>query len=115
MPTNNVSPKDRFKIDTYIIENSVDRTQKHPYDKIAKEFNVATEYVRGRYRFLAKKGKITGTATAQTTQQPENTETPQVENWSEGYRRFKETESGTADLTFVTGKRIKTKEDAIEA
>lgn len=114
MPNSNVSPQDRLKIDAYIISNSIDRTKKNPYDKIAKEFNVSTEYVRNRYRALVRKGNITSTAPAEAPESISRPETMPDEQWQEGYRKFKRTESGAADLTFVTGRRIQTEEDIIE-
>lgn len=88
----------RSKIDTYLKENPIERGKAGCYAEVAKRFKVDSEYIRDRYRKLAKKGSVTPVSKKVLD------------------RAFKVNEkTGEADLTQIVNKRIKTLEDLIEA
>lgn len=98
--------KIRQKVDKYLSENDIDRTEKDCYKKISQKLgNVSADYVRTRHRSLRRKEK--------NKEFVEDVSVAVAERLQEGYRKFKNGEHG-GDLEFITKKRIKTKEDLIE-
>jgi hypothetical protein len=108
MPNQTFRPKEFVeKVDKYLIENPIDRSQSHCYDAAAKHFATDVEYIRSRWKWLRGKGKVTDPGIAETIADAV------VKKMGKGYRDFKENANGTADLDIITDKRIRTKEDAI--
>jgi hypothetical protein len=105
--SNVVSEQLRKEIDTYLINNPVDRNQDHPYAPVALKFGVEPEYVRIRFRELRRKGSIVSKEAVENIVE-------KVANKLEK-SHYKELENGDASFEVVTPIRIKSKEEAIKA
>lgn len=107
--SNPVSEQLRKEIDTYLINNPVDRNQDHPYAPVALKFGVEPEYIRIRFRELRRKGSIV------SPEAVDNIVTKVAEKLEIQKGKFSVKENGTAEVNLVTPKRIKTEKDLIEA
>lgn len=92
------------QIREYLISHPIDIGFAGCYDEIAKKFGVTSEIIRNKYKRLRKKGLIKSNpiSSDSRSQQPDSS-------------FFENVKAGTADVTFITKKRIKTLEDLLEA
>ena len=95
-------------ISDYLLENGVDRSKPNCYTPIAKKFGVESEYIRQIYKRLRKKGLV-----------DDNTVHKQFEDVTLGTKKLERSyqeniKAGSADVTTVTDKHIKTLQDLID-
>jgi hypothetical protein len=93
----------REKINKYLIGNNIERGKPNCYGDVAKRFKVKPEQIRRLYRTLREKGMIAG----------DPVDTGITKRTSK--RQFKENvKTGSADVTVITNKRIKTLAQLLE-